>query len=603
MTIVAVPSRSCHLGVLLSRAAVPGLALPHLHEHERIKNMKKLASVVALLLAASAASAAPAYTVELKQLGSYESGKFAVGGAEIVSYDPLTRRAFVVNAAETTVDVLDIRNPANPVKVGNIDASALGGSANSVAVKLGIVAVAIEADVKTDPGIVAFYRSYDLKYLGQVTVGALPDMVTFTEDGRYVLVANEGEPNDAYTVDPDGSVSIIDLRRGVSRATVKHATFTSFNSQIDDLRAKGVRIYGPQADLTVAQNLEPEYITVEGNRAYVTLQEANAIATIDIAQAKVLKIQPLGFKDHMLPENKLDASDRDGVNSDELTDDDGNKEGKIALENWPVFGMYQPDSIGSYTHGGKTYLVTANEGDTRSVDGFDEEIRVRANSGSPNSLIDQAFPNISTLRDNARLGRLTITKATGDTNNDGKLDKLYVPGARSFSIWDAVTGEQVFDSGSDFESIVGNLFPAGFNANHEINNDAADPDDRSFDTRSDNKGPEPEGLALGTYFGRTYAFVGLERAGGIMVYDISNPVDPEFVQYVNNRNLSVPACTGPINLETELCFDSNPAAGDLGPEGLHFVPWYLSPTFRPLLIVGNEVSGSTTVYQLNLKAL
>jgi hypothetical protein len=553
--------------------------------------MKSVASMVALLLAATAAPAAT-HTVELQQLGTYASGAFAVGGAEIVSYDPITRRAFVVNAAETTIDVLDIRSPSSPVKVGDIDASALGGSANSVDVKLGIVAVAIEADLKTDPGIVAFYRSHDLRFLGQVAVGALPDMVTFTPDGRYVLVANEGEPDDTYLVDPDGSVSIIDLRRGVSRATVKHATFTAFNSQIDSLRARGVRIYGPQPDLTVAQNLEPEYITVEGNRAYVTLQEANAIATIDIAQAKVLKIQPLGFKDHMLPENTLDASDRDGT----TVFDGVSFRGKINPKNWPVFGMYQPDSIGSYIVKGVTYLVTANEGDTRSVAGYDEEVRMEK------AVIDVAFPNLAALRDSANLGRLTLTKATGDTDGDGDLDQLYVPGGRSFSIWNAATGAQVFDSGSDFESIIGNLRPQGFNANHELNNDATSANSKSFDTRSDNKGPEPEGLAIGTYFGRTYAFIGMERASGIMVYDITVPAAPEIIQYLDNRNLAVPACTGAVNPATELCTDSNPAAGDLGPEGLHFVPWYLSPTFRPLLIVGNEVSGSTTVYQLNLKA-
>lgn len=196
---------------------------------------------------------------------------------------------------------------------------------------------------------------------------------------------------------------------------------------------------------------------------------------------------------------------------------------------------------------------------------------------------------------------MTLTRTLGDTDGDGDLDQLYVPGARSFSIWDAATGAQVSDSGSDFESITGNLLPAGFNANKDVNNDAADPDERSTDTRSDNKGPEPEGLALGEYLGRIYAFVALERTGGIMVYDITNPTDPVFIEYVNNRDFSVPACiegTDPVSGE-EIC-TSNPAAGDLGPEGLHFVPWYLSPTFRPLLLVGNEISGTTTVYQLEL---
>lgn len=332
--------------------------------------MRTIVAAIALVCAVGSASAA-SYTVALNELGSYASGAFAEGAAEIVAYDALTRRAFVVNAADTTVDVLDVSHPSNPHRVATIDASALGGSANSVDVHFGIVAVAIEAEVKTDPGIVAFYRSFDLKFLGQVSGGALPDMVKFTPDGRYVLVANEGEPSDDYTVDPEGSISVIDLRRGIGRATVKHAGFADFNSQIDALRAQGVRIFGPNA--TVAQDLEPEYITVKGERAYATLQEANAIAVIDIPNAKVLKIMPLGVKDHSITGNELDASDRDGVDSDS----DGTAEGRIKLQNWPIFGLYLPDSIGSYSYSGKTYLVTANEGDTRAVSGFNEEVRMR----------------------------------------------------------------------------------------------------------------------------------------------------------------------------------------------------------------------------------
>ncbi len=332
-----------------------------------------------------------------------------------------------------------------------------------------------------------------------------------------------------------------------------------------------MRIYGPGA--SVAQDFEPEYITTSGGTAYVTLQEANAIAVIDIAKAKVTKILPLGYKNHLLPGNGLDPSDRDNA---------------IAIANWPVFGIYSPDSIGSYKYRGKTYLVTANEGDTRAYSTFDEEVRV----GSKDVKLDEtAFPDAAAMKDNAALGRLTITTTLGDTDGDGDHDALYVPGARSFSIWSA-DGRQVFDSSNDFESITANLLPAaGFNSNHE--------EQPSPDTRSDNKGPEPEGLAVGEYLGRTYAFVGLERTGGIMVYDITDPRDVEFVEYVSNRNFDVPVCIAdPANADE--CLESNPAAGDLGPEGLKFVPWYLSPTLRPLLIVGNEISGSTTVYQLQL---
>jgi hypothetical protein len=510
----------------------------------------------------------PHYAVTLQQLDTYVSGAFAEGAAEIVAYDPFTRRIFVVNAADVTVDVLDGSKPGALSRIDSIDASALGGSANSVAVHGGVLAVAVEADDKQANGVVAFYRTFDLKLLKTVTVGALPDMVTFDDSGRYVLVANEGEPNEDYSVDPPGSVSIIDLKRGVTKATVSQATFESFNNKVDALRQAGVRIYGPNA--TVAQDLEPEYITTEGGYAYVTLQEANALAVIDISKAKVKEILPLGYKNHMTPGNGLDTSDRDNA---------------TAIANWPVHGIYSPDSIGSYRYRGKTYLVTANEGDTRDYDTFGEEVRAGANAVK---LDPTVFPNAAALKANAALGRLTITNTLGDVDGDGDYDALYVPGARSFSIWTA-GGQQVFDSGSDFEAITANLLPAAFNSNHE--------EQPSVDTRSDNKGPEPEGLALGEYLGRTYAFVGLERIGGIMVYDITDPRGVSFVEYVNNRNFAVPVCE--VDAEDE-CVASNPAAGDLGPEGLHFVPWYLSPTLRPLLIVGNEISGTTTVYQLKL---
>lgn len=530
--------------------------------------MRTLMTALALGAGAMPALAFHDLGVSLQRLDTYQSGVFAEGAAEIVAFDPLTRRIFVVNAAAVTVDVLDASHPGNLRKIDAVDASGLGGAANSVAVRNGILAVAIESDDKQANGLVALYRTFDHELLKTVEVGALPDMLTFDETGRYILVANEGEPNADYSVDPAGSVSIIDLSRGPKSATVRHATFERFNTQADALRAAGVRIYGPNA--SVAQDLEPEYITTARGKAYVTLQEANALAVVDIARAKVTKILPLGYKDHSLPGNELDPSDRDDA---------------IALGRWPVFGIYSPDSIGSYGYRGKTYLVTANEGDTRAYDTFDEE--VRAGSGSV-TLDPTAFPNAAALKNNAALGRLTITRTLGDADGDGDYDALFVPGARSFSIWSS-DGRQVFDSGSDFEAITANLVPGGFNSNND--------EQPSVDSRSDNKGPEAEGLAIGEYLGRTYAFVGLERTGGIMVYDITNPRDVAFIVYVTHRDFDAPVCQADAEGE---CSAANPAAGDLGPEGLTFVPWYLSPTLRPLLIVGNEISGSTTVYQLQL---
>ena len=536
----------------------------------------------AILLAASPAALAgqPSKAAGLEVLGTYESGFFDAGGAEVPTYDPLTRRAFVVNAGDQSVDVLDLRNPRHPRRVKSLDIArdlaprAVGG-ANSVDVKNGLLAVAIEADPKQDDGWVAFYSTITLRLLGVAPAGALPDMVTFSEDGRYVLTANEGEPNsygEPDSRDPEGSVTIIDLLRLGRPGFVRQVGFADFNEhgpRAHELPAD-VRIYGPGA--TVAQDLEPEYIAVDGHKAYVTLQENNALAVIDIRKARVEGILALGFKDHSQHGNEIDASDRDGA---------------INIANWPVFGMYQPDAIEAFKVRGRTYLVTANEGDARDYDGFAEEGRVRGDL----TLDPTAFPNRDVLRDNTRLGRLTVTTALGDDDGDGDFDRLFVLGGRSFTIWDASTGAIVFDSGAEIERITANLLPDDFNSTNDENG--------TFDNRSDNKGPEPEGLAVGWVDGVPYLFLGLERIGGVMVYDLSDPAAPLFVDYVNNRNFDVDAC-GRFEQDDEgedVCVAPNPEAGDLGPEGLKFVPAWASPNRKPLLIVGNEISGTTTVYE------
>lgn len=536
----------------------------------------------ALLLGAGLAQPAlaqdPGKSAGLELLGRYESGFFDAGGAEIPGYDPLTRRAFVVNAADRSVDVLDLRHPREPRKIRSIDiagdlAPRTVGGANSVDIRPGLMAVAVEADPKQDDGWVALYSTVSLRLLGVVDAGALPDMVKFSPNGRYVLAANEGEPNSygqADSRDPVGSVTIIDLYRWGRRDFARHVGFEDFNAggpRAHELPAE-VRVYGPGA--TVAQDLEPEYIAIDGDTAWVTLQEANALAVIDIRRAKVSNIVSLGFKDHLQPGNGFDASDRDGA---------------INIANWPVFGMYQPDSIEAFTVRGRAYLITANEGDARDYDGFAEEGRVRGDL----TLDPDAFPDRDALRDNTRLGRLTVTTELGDDDGDGDFERLYVLGGRSFSIWDAKTGALVFDSGDEIERITANLLPDDFNATNDANG--------SFDNRSDNKGPEPEGVAVGWVDGVPYAFLGLERIGGVMVYDLSDPAAPVFVDYVNNRNFGVDVCAEFDPADDELCIRPNPEAGDLGPEGLEFVPAWASATRKPLLIVGNEISGTTTVYE------
>ena len=360
-----------------------------------------------------------------------------------------------------------------------------------------------------------------------------------------------------YSVDPEGSVSVIKVNKG-NNPSVKEAEFSSFNGQKDALIAKGVRIFGPGA--TVAQDVEPEYVAIDqnSNTAYVSLQENNAIAVVDLKKAKVFSIDPLGFKDHSQAGNGLDASDRDS---------------EINIQNWPVFGMYQPDGIATISFLGFTLVVTANEGDARDYDAFAEEERVK----DINLSLD-AFPDAEELQEDGNLGRLTITSTLGE-NEAGEYEQLYAFGARSFSIWLVSPrgyATQVYDSGEEFEQITADQLPADFNSTNDEND--------TFDNRSDNKGPEPEGIAVGKDLLQTFSFIGMERIGGIMTYDITNPFSPRFMEYSNNRDFG-----GDAEADT---------AGDLGPEGIVFVGRSDSPFKEPVLIVANEVSGSTTLYRI-----
>lgn len=508
----------------------------------------------------------PEPPITLRRLSSFApaSRGFNLGAAEIVAHDPERQRLFVVNGQTSAIDIVSVSQPVTPTLVSSISiVPTYGSGLQSVTVRNGLVAVAVAGATKTDPGTVAFFDT-DGAPRGQVTVGALPDMLTFTPDGTRLLTANEGEPNSygqSNSVDPEGSVSIVDLRNGPAAATATTVGFGEFNSggaRASELPA-GVRIFGPNA--TVAQDLEPEYLAISSDsaKAYVTLQENNALAVIDLASARVEAIRALGFKDHRVAGNELDSSDRDGPSNTAA----------INIGARPVLGMYQPDAIAAYQSGGQTYLVTVNEGDARDYPGLAEEARV-----SSLTLDATAFPGGAP----AALARLQVTNRLGDSDNDGDYDALYSFGARSFSIWNASTGALVFDSGAAIERLIAERLPSFFNASS---------DDNSLDSRSDNKGPEPEGVTVGTVNGRSFAFIGLERIGGVLVYDVTTPTTPVFVQYLNERDFSQ-------NLGTEAWRQ----AGDLAPEGLLFIPAAQSPTRTALLVVANEVSGTTTLYEI-----
>jgi len=482
----------------------------------------------------------------------------ANGTAEIGAHDPVNQLLFVTNG--DVVEVLDFSDVNNITPVTTLQQPSFGG-VQSVAVEGNLVAVAHSAATKTDPGSVFFYELPGLTNFTSVTVGALPDMLTFTPDGTKVLVANEGEPNDDYTIDPEGSVSVIDVSGGfgsISQAIVTTLDFNAFDSDLVNLLAAGVRIFGPGA--SVSQDLEPEFIAVseDSQTAYVVLQENNAYARVDLATNTITSITAFDLKDHSLPENSLDTSDE----MDFIFD-----------ASWPIFGMPMPDGMDSFNIGGVNYLITANEGDARDYDTYSEERKL---DDSDYVLDPTAFPNADLLELETNLGDKNLTNASGDTDGDGDFDEIHVFGARSFSIYEADSGNFVYDSGNDFEVITAAdpTYGAIFNASNSNNN---------FKNRSDNKGPEPEAVIVEEFNGNYYAFILLERIGGVMIYDVTDPTAPLFLQYLNSRGAVVGA----------------DESGDLGPEGVILIRANESPNGIPLLVITNEVSATLSIYTLD----
>jgi hypothetical protein len=451
------------------------------------------------------------------------------GAAEITTYDNVTNRLFAVNNGTTNkIDVIDLSDLATIKVVHSISMSPYGGFVNSVAAYNGKVAAAIESTDKQANGKIVVFNASTYAEEKVITVGALPDMVTYSPDGKYIISANEGEPNATYTNDPEGSVSIIDVQNNYA---VKTINFSSFASQSADLTFKGFRVFGPGKDFV--KDIEPEYITVseDSRTAWVTLQENNAIAEINLVTGTVAKLMPLGFKDYSATTNATDVSDRDS---------------EVAFKTWKVFGVYMPDAIAYMNFNGTPYLFTANEGDAREYTAFAEAKRI-----SSLDLDETAFPNATTLKTDAQLGRLNVTTTLGNTDQDGDYDALYSFGARSFSVWNAATGQQVFDSKNelDVKAKEANLYDDG---------------------RSDDKSVEPEAIAIGRVGSKMVAFVGMERADAVAIYDVTNPLAPSFIKVIKT--------------------------GD-APEGVLFIPASKSPVQQSLVVVSSENDGLVKLYK------
>lgn len=496
----------------------------------------------------------PSHQIQLNYIGSFDPSGSNNSSTEIVVHDPTTQRLFTISSLTDVFDIINFTNPLAPTVINTVNMLPYGGI-TSIAVKNGIIAVA--SPNATDPqqnGSVIFF-DINGNFLKQVTVGALPDMVTFTPDGTKVLTANEGEPNDAYTVDPEGSISIIDISGGISNLAQSNVTTLSlaiFNGQENTLAASGVRKV--KSTSTLAQDLEPEYITIssDSQKAWVSCQENNAIIEVNLASKTLGNIWGLGKKDMSIPGNGFDASDNNG---------------EILIANWPVKTFYTPDAMANFKIGNTNYLITANEGDEKDLSGFSERTTVGANGYALDSSV---FPNSAVLKSSYNLGRFRVTKVNGNTDSDSEFEEINALGARSFSIFNADNKQLVYDSGDSFERYIADQFSPIFNADHESNTPKS---------RSRAKGPEPEGITLGKVNGETYAFITLERTGGVMVYNVSDPNNVTFTDYKNPRITSA-------------------YGGDNGPEGLIYIPSTESPTGKGYVVVANEISGTLSIYEV-----
>lgn len=544
-------------------------------------------------------------SISLEFVGRANSGS-GLGGSEIAAFDPASKRLFVTNGATNQIDIFDISNPRTPSIIRRVDLSSVGVTGvQSVASRGGLVAAAASVGGNNQgTGRVFLMNSLgdiDTRAPQGIEVGSLPDSVHFSPDGRYVLSANEGEPRDycltngvlPTTTDPHGSVSIIDVKASVLSAST--LDFSAYNTRAAEIRSAGGRVYGPNA--TVAQDLEPEYIAISADSrfAFVSLQENNAVAEINLETKSVVRIMGLGYKNHALTGSGLDPSDQDSASNS-----------GINISNWPVMGMYQPDAIATFVDSkGERYFATANEGDAReykclmggSSSGSAQAEDVRVGSVG----VDGVTINAS-VATNGNLGRLGVTRFFPATYTNGgdattaaastDFTSLYTLGGRSLSIWkrpasgDIAAATLVADTGDQIERKIAELLPGYFNADWNSSTGVTN----AKDTRSDNKGPEPEGLVVAKVFGRTLAFVGLERIGGIMTFDISDPTAPQYLSYVNS---SVLTGVGGANFGT-----SGAPAGDVSPEGLLFVKASDSPIGEPLVIVANELSGTTAIFRV-----
>ena len=525
--------------------------------------MKKTTFVLSLLLGAGLAIAKKSdvptgpfhWGTTLKQIAS-----IPMTTAEISAFMPEKKVLFVVGG-ENVLEVVDLADPANPKKISEIK---LPGGASSVTVNGDLVAVSLLNNPEWKMGHVQVMRyNKKLEVLGKHELCYMPDMITFTPDGTNLLVACEGSPDETFSEDPEGGIGVLSIagvNASASAADLARAwkkpqkTVVGFG-ELDSLAlmAKGIRKTGVKS---FAQSLEPEYITVssDGKTAWVSLQENNAIVKFDVEAKKILDVFPLGYVDHSKPGFGLDIK----------------KNKKIEIKNYPLRGLRQPDGISAFSAGGKTFVLTANEGSPVN------DYKAWTDVTTPmmllqNGVIDPSVFTSQVLEDvkNISVSNLERCNVVPDKTENGMCPYMYSFGTRSISIFDGETGHLMWDSGDAFEQMMAQMAPDYFNWNSKKGK-------VKMDARSEDKGCEPENVTTGVVGDKRYAFVGLERSSVVAVLDIAgveNGNTPKIVDYYLNPK-------------------------DRGPEGILFIPAEKSPNGEPLLIVGFEYSKTLAVYSV-----
>ena len=499
-------------------------------------------------------------SLQMELAGRYNSGAMSEegGSLEIVQFNARNGFAYAVSGLKGTLIAIDLNGDMSGSMAADLSGNAYDlkdiveadgftyGDMTSVAVSPDgrTLAVAIQAEDYDKEGVVAVFTCKNdgtLSLIKTVSVGVQPDMVTFTPDGSKILTANEGEPrmgySDSSAVDPNGSVSIIDAKT-FAVETVGFSTFDSSEAR-QALVDKDIVL---KKNTAPSVDLEPEYIACTDDTAYVSCQEANAIAVLDLDNAQFTGIYSVGFEDYSKVAIDIDKKDE-----------------KYAPKTYESLrGIRMPDGISLYEADGETYLLTANEGDART---WPVETEV-----DTNEIKNDESPN-------GKKFKKKVTWFNVDQYDGLEAGTDYIFGGRSFTLFKVTANglEEIFDSGSDFERITNEKLPEYFNCSN---------DTIEIEDRSGKKGPEPESVTIGTVGSKTYAFIALERIGGVMVYDITAPENTEFVNYINSREFN------------------NNIQGDVSPEGLCFIPAAESSTGKPLLLAACEVSGTLAVYEL-----